>query len=196
MSSLLFIRMATPKRKPGRPPKHMGLSTPMRRLVDDDSLQDLRQETPQSEEPVLLPARGGNPPEAGSLRVFGTADDHHVGGRNRKPVESTVSYRAGQTVSPDTDLRISPLLKRIMAETAADEFQDDGTRMTNLEVLVRKLVDRALNENQFAMETVLDRFEGKPVRANQVQVADTALEEQIDRASVDALNSLLEPPKP
>lgn len=82
-----------------------------------------------------------------------------------------------------------------MAEIAADKFQDDGTRMSNLEVLVRKLVDRALNENQFAMETVLDRFEGKPVRANQVQAADTALEEQIDRASVDALNSLLEPPK-
>lgn len=82
-----------------------------------------------------------------------------------------------------------------MAEIAADEFQDDGTQMTNLEVLVRKLVNRALNENQFSMETVLDRFEGKPVRANQVHATDTALEEQIDRASVDALNSLLEPPK-
>lgn len=82
-----------------------------------------------------------------------------------------------------------------MAETAAPRHQEDGTRMTNLEVLVRKLVERALGENQFAMETVLDRFEGKPVRANQVPVADTALEEQIDRASVAALNSLAEPPK-
>lgn len=80
-----------------------------------------------------------------------------------------------------------------MAEAAADKHQDDSAqRMSNLEVLVRGLVDKALDGNQFAMETVLDRFEGKPVRANQVQTADTALEEQLDKASVAALNSLTE----
>ena len=64
--------------------------------------------------------------------------------------------------------------------------------MTNAEVLTRMLVDKALQQNQFAMEMVLDRYEGKPVRAQTVQSADTTIEEQIDKASVALLNSLTE----
>lgn len=62
--------------------------------------------------------------------------------------------------------------------------------MSNAEVLTRLLVDKALQGNQFALEMVLDRYEGKPVRAQTVQSADTSIEEQIDKASVALLNSL------
>lgn len=171
----------------------MGLNTPMRKLVDNDALQNLRDGVEKPILPVLPLTRSGDVAETGTLRVFATTDNHPK--RHHGAVESpAISDNSGRPIV-DADLRISTLLKRIMTEVAADEHQEDGTEMTNLEVLVRKLVSRALGENQFAMETVLDRIEGKPVRANQVHVADTALEEQIDKASVAALNNLLEPAK-
>lgn len=64
--------------------------------------------------------------------------------------------------------------------------------MSNAEVLTRGLVAAALEGKQFAIEAVLDRYEGKPVRANQVQTADTTVEEQIDRQSVALLNQIAE----
>lgn len=64
--------------------------------------------------------------------------------------------------------------------------------MTNLEVLVRTLVRRALDENQFALERVLDQYEGKPVRGTQVRTADTTTEELIDQQSIALLNSIAE----
>lgn len=160
--------------------------------MDDDALQGLRKPPVGQEGIVLSPAPKGDAQKDGSVRVFGTSEDQHDRRAESISQPGEIPHRPGQPVI-DADLRITTLLKRIMAEAAAPRHQDDSaSQMSNLEVLVRGLVDKALDGNQFAMETVLDRFEGKPVRANQVQTADTALEEQLDKASVAALNSLTE----
>lgn len=64
--------------------------------------------------------------------------------------------------------------------------------MSNAEVLMRQLVDYALAGKQFAIEAVLDRFEGKPVRADRLTTPDTTIEEQIDLQSVALLNQRTE----
>jgi hypothetical protein len=82
-------------------------------------------------------------------------------------------------------------LKRLLREVAASRHQEDGSRMTNAEVLARKLLERALEGNQAAQELVVDRVEGKAGRAAPAGASDVQLEEQIDRAAVAALNSLV-----
>lgn len=80
-------------------------------------------------------------------------------------------------------------------EDAAEEFQEKYVgqgRMKNLEILARGLVQDALNGDKNTRELVIDRIEGKAVRAAQVQPPDTTLEDQLDRASVAALNELAE----
>lgn len=177
------------KRKPGRPPKYVGLAPPLRKVVDrGDTLHDLRSPAGRQEEPVLRPSREGDAAEAPQVRVFATPNDSH-GGRGAEAQQATLP---GATVPLDTELRVSALIKNILAEVAADRYQEDGTRMSNAEVLTRGLVAAALEGKQFAIEAVLDRYEGKPVRANQVQTADTTVEEQIDRQSVALLNQIAE----
>lgn len=95
----------------------------------------------------------------------------------------------------DAELNLTVLLRQILMEDAAEEFQEKYVgqgRMKNLEILARGLVQDALNGDKNTRELVIDRIEGKAVRAAQVQPPDTTLEDQLDRASVAALNELAE----
>lgn len=86
----------------------------------------------------------------------------------------------------------------MLSEVADEEFQDDGTGRSNLEVLARKVVKASLSDNmgaQRARELIVERIEGKAQRANQVQGVDTSLEDQIDKAAVALLNDIAAPVK-
>lgn len=67
--------------------------------------------------------------------------------------------------------------------------------MTNAEIIMRLLVEKALIGNQFALELVLDRYEGKAVRAQTVNNQDHTVEDLIDRQKVALLNGLVPTPK-
>lgn len=83
-----------------------------------------------------------------------------------------------------------------MAEPAGDKYQDiPGRKMSNAERIMRLLVDKAVQGQQYALEMVLDRYEGKAVRAQQVNTQDQTVEEHIDRQKVALLNGLVPNPK-
>jgi hypothetical protein len=179
--------MAKEKRKPGRPPKYLGLTPPLQRAVDNDALQGMRAPVERPQEPVLPEAREDDAQADGEVGVFAAPDDPDPG-RHTKAVKPSIPGVAG----PEGELRVAVLIRRILSEVAADSYQEAGSNMSNAEVLTRQLVDEALKGKQFAIEAVLDRYEGKPVRANQVQTPDLTIEEQIDRQSVSLLNKMAE----
>lgn len=183
--------MAEAKRRPGRPPKNIGLA-PLGKVVNGPALRSLQSPPAKSKEPVLPPAHQNETPGNGRLGVFGTAGSIDGGRSESTPVLSTVSNLQG-TETPTLETLEEPLaaiFKRLLQETAAPGFQESGVRMRNAEVLARTLMNRALEGNQFAIEVVLDRAEGKAVRGSPVAQVDTQLEEQIGRAEVAALNEL------
>lgn len=67
--------------------------------------------------------------------------------------------------------------------------------MSNAEVLMRGILRDALKGDKAAREILLDRAEGKAVRGQVVQSADTTVEDQIDAAALALLNGLAEPDK-
>lgn len=62
--------------------------------------------------------------------------------------------------------------------------------MTNAEVLARNILNDALAGDKAAREMIVDRVEGKAVRGEKVQTADTTVEDQIGEAEVALLNGL------
>lgn len=90
----------------------------------------------------------------------------------------------------DSEQRISILVKRILMEVANKTHQDGGSRRTNAEALTRLLVNRALEGNQFAIEAVLDRAEGKPVKGATISTPDMSIEEMISQQEIALLNGL------
>jgi hypothetical protein len=72
-------------------------------------------------------------------------------------------------------------------------FQDVtvGRIMNNAEVLARRLMTRALAGDEKAQALVIERVEGKAGRAADPKQPDTALDEQLDAAGLDAINDLL-----
>jgi hypothetical protein len=54
-------------------------------------------------------------------------------------------------------------------------------------------MDAALLGQKDARDAVLDRLEGKAIRGQAVQAPDNTLDEQLDRASIDAINRLAAP---
>lgn len=182
-------------RKPGRPSKHVGLSTPanLKKAVDGDALRNL-QTSEQVEEGSILPhSREADAPEDRSLRVFGTArgDD---GKRPAPAVEATVPDVA-RGVEQAAELRLTDLLRKVGVETAERSAGGDlsDRPITNLEALARRLWLEALGTamgSQRAREMIVERLEGKAVRGDKPATPDTALNEQLERNEIDIINSL------
>jgi hypothetical protein len=186
------------KRKPGRPTKNVGLSTPaeLKKVVDGNALRNMQQANAGQEGSVLPSPREGDAPPAGEVRLFGTADpDNRVG--NTEVVKSSVPDATGRNDSSG-ELTFTALLRKIAVEQAAEEWQDSSSPMTNMEVLARKVFNTALREGmqtQRARELVIERLEGKAGRAAPVQGSNTELDDQLDRAAVALLNDLAPTPK-
>jgi hypothetical protein len=96
------------------------------------------------------------------------------------------------------EVAFSRVLRRILTEVAADEFQDDPTvnpsqrrNLTNAEVLARRLIYKACQGRDAAMEAVFDRVEGKPGRTATQKGSDDHINEQIDQTLVNDLNKLV-----
>lgn len=166
--------------KRGRPPKSLRLD-PLKGNQSGEGLSDVRSPTPKREESVLQTPPAGKAPGNETVGVFANVEGPNGSG-------------AGQpsTLPSDPDIRLSILIRRILAEPAAPEFQDmDGVILTNAEKLARILVNKALaDENQFAIEAVLDRAEGKPVKGQQVMMPDMTVEDMISNQEVALLNAL------
>jgi hypothetical protein len=187
--------MAEQRRKPGRPLKHVGLSTPasLKQVVDGSQLRDLRGTEREHEGPLLPETRGSDAPPTRKGRVFGTAGSADgVGGLPAiKPAVLDTPGRPGGS-EPVT---FTELLKQIAQEIAPDEFTlGEAVGWTNMEVLARKVFSSALSDNmgaQRARELVIERLEGKAGRAAPTQGTNTELDDQLDRAAVSALNDLV-----
>lgn len=177
------------KRKPGRPPKKIGLA-PLEKVADGTTLRNLREPDTQPEGSVLSPARQGDAPPDGTLGVFGAA-----GGVNGQRSQSADQHSAISDVqgnaSAGLEEPIAAIFKRLLQEVAAPTYQEDNSRWRNVEVLSRQILSAALQGNQTAIAIVLDRVEGKAVRGTPVAQTDTTIEDQIDRASVEQLNKLV-----
>jgi hypothetical protein len=86
---------------------------------------------------------------------------------------------------------MSDLLKEMLLEPADAEFQKvEGRVLTNMEVLAAGIMVDALRGGRDARDAILNRVEGKPGQAAQTQAPDTALEEQLDKLGIEALNDL------
>lgn len=180
------------KRKPGRPPKKIGLA-PLEK-VDGSTLRDLRHSNANPEGSVLPETREAHSEAARTLGVFRAARGVDGGRAESASQPSAVPDVSGDEAA-GVEEPIASIFKRLLQETAAPQFQENGTRWRNAEVLARTILNRALQENQAAIDIVLDRAEGKAVRGTPVAQTDTTIEDQIDRASVEQLNKLVPTPK-
>ena len=132
----------------------------------------------------VSPARKDPAQKVGGLGLFGTAGISN-GGRNRPPVEPTVSD-AG---AGDGDFRRE--LNRLLRLPASELNNIDHETMTAGQVLARIILKKAvLDETQSAIEIILDRIEGKPTKAAANKPNNDALTDQLN-TSIDDLNDLL-----
>lgn len=168
---------------PGRPPKKVGPATvaDIKAGVKNEDVRNMRAGNSRPQPEVLLLPSGPDASGDEEVRVFdaiGLSDS----GRESGPSQ----------VAPagDTEQRISILVKRILREVAGREHQDGGSRRTNAEALTRLLMNRALEGNQFAIEAVLDRAEGKPVKGVTISTPDLSVEDMISQQEVALLNDL------
>jgi hypothetical protein len=172
----------TSVRGPGRPRKSVGLSL---ELSDGNAVQSVRETAGKSERPVLQGSCNAIASEAKPERLFATLDDKHGGGS--QPAVEPQGVPDPAVVEDDRGL--TGWLRKIIVEIAADEFQDGARRMTNAEVLARKMMQKALDGDKQLQEVIADRVEGKAGRAANVAPADTTLEDQLDRLDLDKLNA-------
>lgn len=71
-------------------------------------------------------------------------------------------------------------------------YQDqDGRLVTNAEVLAARIMADAISGDRNMRDLVVAYTEGKPGTKQEQKVADTSIEDQIDRASIAHLNSLV-----
>lgn len=179
-------------RTPGRPRKHVGLVPPLKKVSDGPELRDLRDQEYKPEGSVLQEAPENSAPPARTSRIFGAAEGDD-GGRRADAIPPAVLDSPGRPPADDADLTFTNILKRIGLELAAPGLQDRDTQMMNLEVLARRVWDEAMSKNmgsQRAREMIAERLEGKAVRGEKPVTPDTSIEEQIDRAEVELINSL------
>lgn len=189
--------MADQKRKPGRPPKHIGLSTPLnlKKVVDGNSLRNMRASESEQEGSVLSDTRKEDAPPSRLDRVFGTArsDD---GQRTPTPIEAEVLDTPGR-IEQAAELKLTDVLKSIgMEQVDPVVAREYGKPVTNLEALAHRIWNEALGTamgSQRAREMIVERLEGKAVRGEKPAVPDTTLNEQLDRTETDLINSLKEP---
>lgn len=152
----------------------------LKKVDHGGALRNLRTPEQQPEGSVLSEAQPQNAPADGKLGLFAAGETS---------TDRPSTRRIG-TVA-DLELNLTALLKSILLEDAVDAYQESDRTMTNLEVIARGMVADAMRGGGAARELVIDRVEGKAVRAAQVTPPDTSLEEQIDRSSVEALNALI-----
>lgn len=202
------------KRKPGRPRKAIGLASPasLKRMVHGTEMREVRSAAGGQEEPLLLHTREGSPTEGGSGRIFGAADGpNDLGpvqlGSEGSDFPDPAGVRPGGGITPggpgadepgagvpDDPTSLTAWLKIIALETAAAVHQDDPLRkMMNIEVLARKVMDTALAGGMQSTQSralVIDRLEGKAGRAAAITSTNKELDDQLDRAAINALNEL------
>lgn len=156
----------------------------LKKVADGTTLRDLQAGESVGEGSVLPNPQPADAPADAKDRIFTVSPE---------PAESTPA-NVGTGNLADAELNLDLLLKQILLEEAAEEFQEEGsnTRMKGIEILARGLIDDALRGDKNTRALVIERIGGKAVRAAQVQPPDTTLEDQLDRASVEALNSLVE----
>lgn len=119
----------------------------------------------------------------GVVRLFGTAAVQDTG-RVRGPEDGTGEYTGDGTVRSELQR-----LLRLPVGTSVDA--DITPEMTGNEALARILLRKAINDrSQAAIDAVLDRLEGKPVRAAANKTTNAHIDEQLD-LQLDALNGLV-----
>lgn len=179
-------------RKAGRPPKHIGLGSPLEKVSDGTELRDLRNEEPKPEGPVLQEAPKDGASQARKGRIFGAVDGDNRG-RNSEALAPAVLDPPGRPASDDVDVTFTQFLKKVAVELADARHQTHDTKMMNLEVLARLSWEEALSRNfgsQRVREMIIERLEGKAVKGEKPPVPDTTVEEQIERSEVELINAL------
>lgn len=174
--------------------RNVGLVTPdmLRKVASGDQVREVPPEDEASERAVLPPSRNSGAPKAGAGRIFAVPDSDD-GGRSAEAFSSAVPDDPGRSGADVADLKFTEVLKRIGLEPAASPYQDHDLKMSNLEVLARRVWDEALSKNMGshkARELIVDRLEGKAVRGDKPHQPDRTIEEQLERAEADLINSL------
>lgn len=160
--------------------------TPRKDVGNEPQLPSVRPAEPKPEGSVLPDPRQAEDSGNGSGGIFGPEAD--------KPTDRV---EPSARSSESTDANLTDLLKQVLLEMAGPKYQEAiGRPISNLEVIARGMVDDAMRGDKQMREMVIERVEGKAVRAAQVQPADTTLEEQLDRASINALNEMAEKKEP
>lgn len=166
--------MPRPKKRPLNLP-------PLKGGADGPELRNMREAESNGQGSVLPSTREGQAAGNEPVGIFGPQAQTNPVESSARPVDLN-------------EVTLTALLRRILQEPATKDRQDDPTRtMTNLEVIARGMVADAANGDKTMRELIVDRIEGKAVRAAQVQPIDTSLEEQLDKAAITELNKLTEP---
>lgn len=139
--------------------------------------------------PVLPETCSGGATPSREVRVFAAIED--VNGICPESVPGS----PGVSDDLESEIKLSILLRRRLAEKAPASMLTPGELSrggaTYAEVLSRVLVEKAADGNQFALEAVMDRVEGKPTKAVPNKADDSVLNEQLDAIGVAALNEMV-----
>ena len=152
--------------------------------VDDGTeLQDLRKPDPKPKKPLLSNARKKGVGATGGGGVFGAdrvPDSKRDAEASSKGSEVSDGSRRGGVASI-----------RDLLELEIKKADPDGTG-TYLQTIVRKVVEKAANGEQWAMLFVRDIIEGKPGQAPKRSQSVEDVEDTISQVELATLNRLLE----
>lgn len=150
----------------------------------NEGVQGVREPGAEGQQ-VLPEAREGAPAETGSGGVPpapAVQDDQRVGEPDELPFPG-----AGRAET--TDARLSRILQNLLQKKAPREFQTAGGE-TTAEVLAQTVMNKALEGNQWAIDFVSNRIEGRPGNVAPERQSEADVEAELERVTVTRLNDL------
>jgi hypothetical protein len=91
------------------------------------------------------------------------------------------------------DIDWAGLFRSILAEPAPAEYQHAGQVVSQAELLARMIVSKGVCGSLPAAEMIMDRLLGKPGRAERMTAEDMTVEDLIDEAGKNLLDSIAIP---
>jgi hypothetical protein len=175
--------MARPFKKLGEP------NEPVMRAVRATDVSQVRK--------VLLPSSPRTAEGDGTIGLPGTGPE----GITTGPRPSLFGESGpGKPDSGDRELKPVEVseagFRKLLFQVLAEPAQDSETPMTNLEKVVRILVQAAVKKDATALEMIFDRVAGKPSRGQTVSTQESSIDDQLDEQTTKLLNQFAQGPKP
>jgi hypothetical protein len=149
--------------------------------VSDEDVQAVSSKSETKRRSILLKAREARATEDGSRRVFGTPSVPDAG-RQSNPEPPAVPNILGV----DSEAALSDIVREVMIG------ESDEGGISYLRKMVIQVALKAAKGEQWAVDWIGNRYEGKPGQAPKRSTSIEEVESTIDQVEVAALNRLTE----